>query len=187
MNKEKFISKLKNKDNDAYDTLINMYSKRIYYLCLKILGNTCDAEDATQTTFLNVFRAIENFQGKSQLQTWIYKIAVNVCNDILRKKIRQNHINTYFSKELEETYHNVADEKENIEEKILKNERKKVVYNCIYKLPQNHRKFIVLRDLENLSYEEIANILDMNIGTVKSGISRARGKLMSLIKTEMGE
>ena len=183
MDKE-FISQLKNGDNEAYEKLIAMYSKRMYYLCLKMLGNSSDAEDAVQITFLKVYKGINKFEKRSELTTWIYKIAINTCNDILRKRKNEYLLSnlTANDEQTEDFYYKVADEKENIEETILRKERERIIYDCIARLSEIHRKFIVLRDLEGLSYQQIANVLDMNIGTVKSGINRARGKLIKLIK-----
>ena len=183
MDKE-FISALKNGDSRAYEKLVLTYSKRIYYLCLKMLGNSSDAEDAVQITFLKVYKGINKFEKRSELTTWIYKIAVNTCNDILRKRKNEYILSnlTANDEQTEDFYYKVADEKENIEEKILRKERNKIIYDCIGRLSEVHRKFIVLRDLEGLSYQQISNILNMNIGTVKSGINRARGKLTALIR-----
>jgi len=180
---KKFISELKNGDNKAYEKLISMYSKRIYYLCLKMLGNSTDAEDAVQITFLKVYKGINKFEERSELTTWIYKIAVNTCNDMLRKRKNEYVLSqlTANDEQTEDFYYRVADEKENVEDKILKKERERIIYECIGRLPELQRRFIVLRDLEGLTYAQIANVLDMNIGTVKSGISRARGKLLTLI------
>ena len=185
MDSKDFISELKKGKNEAYDKLVDMYSQKIYYLCLKMLGNPSDAEDAVQTTFLKIYKGIKNFEGRSGLSTWIYKIAMNTCNDILRKRktnfmvplIAENGENE------ENIKFDIVDKTENVEDAVLRREREKLIYECIYLLPHGHRKFIVLRDLEGFSYAEIARILDMNIGTVKSGINRARSKLMEILKT----
>lgn len=184
MNDEKFVSQLKKGDSEAYNTLISAFSKKLYYLCLKILGNSTDAEDAVQTTFLKVYKGISSFEKRSGLSTWIYKIAINTCNDMLRKKIRENVMP--FPEYDSENFFEPADDSESVEDTILRREREKLVYNCIHKLSPGHKKFIVLRDLEGLSYLEISQILNLNIGTVKSGINRARSKLINLIK-ENGE
>lgn len=183
MDKE-LVLKLKNGENEAYKQLISMYSKRLYYLCLKMLGSELDAEDAVQTTFFKVFKAINKFEERSGLTTWIYRIAVNTCNDILRKRKRDCLVSqhTVNDEQTEDFYSYISDDSENIEEKILRRENERIIYECIYKLPYLQRRFIVLRDLEGLSYAQIAGILDLNIGTVKSGINRARSKLIKLIK-----
>lgn len=174
---DKFISELKNGDNEAYSRLIEMYSRRLYYFCLKLLGSTADAEDAVQTTFLKIYNGISRFEERSGLTTWIYKIAYNTCNDILRK--RKNECNVEKSDDI---YLTVADERENVENEIVRREQEQIVYECIYRLSNVHRRFIVLRDLEGLSYAKIADMLNLNIGTVKSGISRAREKLLKLVE-----
>ena len=181
MENKKFISELKNGKSEAYDKLIEEYSRKIYYLSLKMLGNPTDAEDAVQTTFFKVYRNIDGFRGQSELSTWIYKIAVNTCNDILRKRKTSFTVPILAAND-EKPILDIEDKSQNVEEAILKREREKLVYKCIYLLPDGHRKFIVLRDLEGLSYAQIAEILDINIGTVKSGINRARAKLTELLK-----
>lgn len=174
---DKFISELKNGDNEAYLRLIEMYSRRLYYFCLKLLGSSADAEDAVQTTFFKVYNGINRFEERSGLTTWIYKIAYNTCNDILRKRK-----NEYVFEKSDDIYLTVADEGASVEDEVVRREREKIVYECIYRLSSSHRRFIVLRDLEGLSYAKIADMLDLNMGTVKSGISRAREKLLKLVR-----
>ena len=177
------VKKLKSGDEAAFNEFVRLYSKKLYYLCLKILQNERDAEDTVQNAFVKAYLNISKFEEKSSLSTWLYRITVNVCNDFLRKKKRENLVPLYNTDDDDKEYElGIADEKENVEEKIIENERKTELHKAIGKLKPKHKELIVLRDLEGLSYEEIAKILNMNVGTVKSGINRARAALLEKLK-----
>jgi len=177
------VKQLKSGDQEAFNELVRLYSKKLYYLCLKILQNEGDAEDMVQNVFVKAFLNINKFEEKSSLSTWLYRITVNVCNDFLRKKKKENLVPLYNTDDDDKEYElGIADEKENVEETVLENERKKELHAAIGKLKPKHRELIVLRDLEGLSYEDIAKILKMNVGTVKSGINRARAALLEKLK-----
>lgn len=173
MTENELTKKLKNKDNDAYFELVKLYEKKLYYFCLKILKNSFDATDAVQMTFIKISSSINSFEKRGNFSSWIYKIALNNCNDILRQKKRRQWV----------LFDNIADIKADFfpkktpEEHLLSSELGKIMYSEIKKLPKNQKSLIILRDIHGFSYNEIERILSMKEGTVKSGLNRARKKL----------
>lgn len=173
MTEDEFLKKLKQGDNEAYFRLTELYQKKLYYFCLKILKNAFDAQDAVQITFIKVNTAISSFESKSKLSSWIYRIAMNTCNDILRQKKKSRLV---LSREAPESFSLFGKEK-SPEEELLLSELGQVLYAEIKKLPKSQKSLIILRDIHGFSYEETGKILSMKEGTVKSGLNRARKKL----------
>lgn len=183
MDEKMLIQQLKKGDEQAFNEMVELYSKKLYYLCLKMLQSESDAEDAVQTVFLKAYTSISRFEEKSSISTWLYRIGVNVCMDLLRKRKKEVKAPLYSTNSEEEQYElEIPDEKEHVEEAVLQKERKEALYRAIDSLKPQQKRFIVLREIENLSYEEIAKILKMNVGTVKSGINRARKALLEKLQ-----
>ena len=172
----------KNGDISAFEALVERYERRIYAVAFRMLADQEDARDAAQDAFLRVFRALPGFQGESKFSTWIYRIVSNLCVDKLRKRRDEAafSLDAPFADddgpgdgviaELPDTAIGVAAEAENAEFREL-------VHRAVSMLPDAHRAIIVMRDIEDLSYPEIAEILGCPPGTVKSRINRARAKL----------
>lgn len=183
MDEKELIKQLKNGNEEAFNELVTRYSKKLYYLCLKMLQNETDAEDTVQIVFLKAYTNLSKFEEKSSLSTWLYRIGTNVCTDVLRKRKKETSTSLYAMSTDEEEYAlEIPDERENVEKKVLEHERKEALYQAINTLKPKQKQLIVLRDLEGLSYEEIAEILKMNTGTVKSGINRARKALLEKLQ-----
>ncbi len=183
MDEKTLIQQLKNGDEQAFNELVEQYSKKLYYLCLKMLQNESDAEDTVQIIFLKAYTNISRFEEKSSISTWLYRIGVNVCTDVLRKRKKEVKASLYSVNSDEEEYVlEIPDEKEDVEKSVLQKERKEALYRAINSLKPKQKQFIVLREIENLSYEEIAEIMKLNVGTVKSGINRARKALLEKLQ-----
>ena len=182
MDEKQLIDLLKSKDQEAFNQLFGMYQQKIFHLCCKMLRDEEDASDATQTIFMKVFQSIDKFKKQSRLSTWIYRIAVNTCNDLLRKRKSKKEapISTITNEE-EETNVDIPDDTNNPEEKLLKQEQAQTIKKALDSMKPKQRELIILRDINGFSYEEIADILKMNVGTVKSGINRARKALLELL------
>lgn len=133
-------------------------------------------DDLTQEIFIKVYTSIERFEHRSSLSTWIYRIAVNHCRDEIRRK----RIRRWFSLEKMELDPIAVGER--TDGKMLQTERIDLVRWGLSKVSENHRSIIVLKDFENLSYEEIAKILDLELGTVKSRLNRARLALKEVLE-----
>jgi len=162
----------------AFDELMARYENRVYNLAYRLLGDTEDAYDIAQETFLRIYRAMSRFRGHSTLHTWIHRIVVNLCLDEMKKRRRRPRIVQEALPD-EEGPHNslierIPDETADPEAWTLSRERQLIVRQAIDSLPAHHRVVLVLFDLEGLAYQEIAEVLQINIGTVKSRLNRAR-------------
>lgn len=172
-----FIEKLKVGDTEAFDKLITTYTDDIYKLLIRITGNCEEACDLTQETFLRALKGIKNFRGKSSLKTWLFRIAINASNSRFRWwQKRGAFVLSFESKEVD-LRKLTSKELENPEETTLQKERDKLLIEALMKLPKDFRNAVILRDIEGFSYEEIAEILQVNLGTVKSRIARGREEL----------
>lgn len=164
------IIRFKDGDLSAFEELVWKNEDRIYNLCRYMLRDISDAQDAAQDTFIKAYKGLKDFHPEASLSTWLYRIAVNTCLDH-RKKYRRDPLNgEILSEDLqspepspEGRYH----EKKSTEE----------LRAALRNLPEKLRSAIVLREVEGLSYEEIAVVLDISVGTVKSRIARARDEL----------
>ena len=184
MNEKELIKKAKEGHIESFENLIEAHEKRVYNISLKMLKNEQDAFDAAQDTFLKAFKYISKFKEESSFSTWIYRIAVNVCLDIIKKKKEtQNQISIEQQITLKDNEITLQfeDEKQNVLEDVIKAERKEALYKAIEKLKPDQKKMIILRDIEGFSYEEISKITGITTGTVKSKINRARNALKTLL------
>jgi len=182
------VARAKQGDRDAFDTIVERYTPRIYNLSLRITGSREEAEDCVQDAFLRAFKALGHFRGEAAFSTWLYRVAMNVANDASRrlgsKPIAASELADPDSNlpppELERLGES-AHSTDSPETSLLKAQRRQVVTEAIRSLPQNHRTVIVLYDLQGLSYEEIAHVLGTRVGTVKSRLNRARLALKELL------
>ena len=179
MSSEKaLVQQAKAGDQNAFAQLVTAYESKIYNLALRYLGNREDAMDASQEVFLRVYRFLPGFQEESGFSTWIYRIGVNVCKDMLAKRGRRNEQPLEVPDEENESRTiEVADRRYEPEHIMEGVELRTVLADAISSLPEQQREMIVLRDIQGLTYDEIANILSLESGTVKSRISRARENL----------
>ena len=179
MSSEKaLVQQAKAGDRDAFAALVSAYEGKIYNLALRYLGNREDAMDASQEVFLRVFRFLPGFQEESGFSTWIYRIGVNVCKDMLAKRARRSELPLEVPDE-EEDYRTaeVADSRYDPEAIVEQADLRESLADAIKQLPDQQREMIVLRDIQGLSYEEIGRVLSLESGTVKSRLSRARENL----------
>lgn len=189
----KLIERLVARDERAFNELVQTYGRRVSALVLRFLGNKAEAEDLTQEVFVQVFKAIGTFRGDSKLSTWIYRIAVNLCKN-RSKYLRVRHSNE--QDELEAVAErmplgeggraNVA-QIERPDEAMAGRQVEKIVQDAIQKIDPTFRECLILRDVEELSYEEIEQITGLAAGTVKSRIFRARAQLKEMVERELGE
>lgn len=163
-------------DKAAFQKLVKQYQEKVRGLVYSILNDPELIDDLTQEIFIKVYTSIERFEHRSSLSTWIYRIAVNHCRDEIRRK----RIRRWFSLEKMELDPIAVGER--TDGKMLQTERIDLVRWGLSKVSENHRSIIVLKDFENLSYEEIAKILDLELGTVKSRLNRARLALKEVLE-----
>ena len=173
------IDRFKGGDKSAFEELVLKYQDRIYNLCRYMLGNTQDAEDAAQDTFLKAYQKLKDFSPEASFYTWLYRIAVNTCLDYKKKPFFES----FFKKsEGEESVEEPSSDWPSPERLYDSKQIGLALYNSIRKLPPKLRTAIILKEIDGLSYEEIADILEVSIGTVKSRISRAREELKERLK-----
>ena len=163
-------------DAAAFEKAVEGEEKSVYLTCLSMLGKREDAQDAMQETMLRAYRSFSDFREQAQVRTWLHRIAVNACIDLIRK--RKNVVSL---DALRDEGFDVGDERQSSYLKLEESERKRLVNEGLSQLPEEMRAMIVLRDVRGLSYEEVAAVLDLPLGTVKSRISRARNKLAAIL------
>jgi len=174
------VDRFKNGEKAAFEELVLKYQDKIYNLCRHMLGNTHDAEDAAQDTFIKAYQKLKDFKPEASVYTWLYRIAVNTCLDYKKRPFFES----FFKKadEGEDFIDEPASDRPSPEKLYESKQIGYALHNSIRKLPSKLRTAIVLKEIEGLSYEEIADILEVSIGTVKSRISRARDELKKLLK-----
>ena len=172
---QELISRSCTGDIDAFEELVKRYESKIYTIAYRLVGNPADASDMAQEAFIKIYRALPKFRGESSLTTWIYHIVANTCRDELRKrKVKVYSIHEPLETEEGKVYQEPRNTEKEPEEVILQLERQSEIQACLKQLTEEHRLILVLRELQEFSYEEIANQLNCTLGTVKSRLSRAR-------------
>jgi RNA polymerase sigma-70 factor, ECF subfamily len=177
------ITGLKSGSDGAFDCLVTHYHTSVYNLALGIVGCAPDAADVTQEVFLKVFRGIHGFRGGSSLKTWLYRITVREA--LNHKRWRWRHHREQFSLEDDTHPPTIASQLEDgkvspFDETALREEQK-MVRGALLQVAAPFRSAVILRDLEGLSYEEVAEVLDVSVGTVKSRILRGRRALREIL------
>ena len=179
MGDKELIIRLKKNDEIAFQVLVGLYSKKVYNTCIGMLQNMEDAEDVSQEIFITIHLNIVKFKEESSLSTWIYRIAVNKCLEFIRKKNRKKRfgiIKSIFSTDVERVLENHSDfmhpgiQLEN-------QERAKILFKAIDLLPENQRTTYILHKIEQLSYTEIAQILNLSLSAVESLLFRGKQNL----------
>lgn len=171
------VHRAKKGDQDAFETLVTRYEKKVYSLAYHYAGNEQDAMDISQEAFLRVYRFLPQFNEDSQFSTWLYRVTSNVCKDYLRK--RNNRAAFSLSGELdgEEYLMEAPDLRYNPEDVLEQKEMRRQIREGLEQLNPDHREILVMRDVLGLTYGEIASSLELEEGTVKSRIARARERL----------
>lgn len=163
---------------ERFEALAAPQEKRVYAVCYHMMGNREDAMDCAQEAMLKAFRAFDSFRGEAGFATWLTRIAVNTCTDALRK--RSNVVSLDAMRE--DTGFDVPDEEPSPYTQMEAAERRRLLREGMEALPPEMRQMIVLRDVEGMRYEEVAQAMQVPLGTVKSRISRAREKLSGILR-----
>lgn len=184
LSEQELIRRCRQNDLEAFEQLIAAYEKKVLNLAYGMLGNLQDAEDTAQEIFVKVFRSIGTFKENSSFSTWMYRVATNVCLDELRKrKKRSGDVSiSQQSGDNEEYELAIPDTGETPYEAAQKNAAMAELRKAIDCLAEEQRTVIILRDLEGMSYEEIARVTGASLGTIKSRINRARLSLRKLLE-----
>jgi RNA polymerase sigma-70 factor (ECF subfamily) len=166
------VARAQQGDMDAFEALVVRYERYVYNLALRLVANPDEAEDLAQQAFVRAWRALPKFRGQAKFSTWLYRIVTNVCYSCLPQ----------IKKELamlvtDEEALNMPDERQAVEPGLLDTELKEHLHLAIEALPEGYRLLLILRHLQELSYEEIVQVTGLPLGTVKTGIFRARRRL----------
>ncbi len=189
----KLIERLVARDERAFNELVQVYGRRVHTLVLRMLGHREEAEDLTQEVFVQVFKAIGTFRGDAKLSTWIYRIAVNLCKNRgkynrVRHASKQDELEAVAEQmPLGQTGRANVARIERPDEAMAGRQVERIVQDAILAIEPTFRECLVLRDVEELSYEEISEITGLPAGTVKSRIFRARAQLKEIVERELGE
>ena len=180
---KEIIERVKNGDKKAYDLLVLKYQQRVINLISRFIKNHADALDVSQETFIKAYKALPNFRGESAFYTWLYRIAVNTAKNHLTVQSRKITKSDYDVTEIEQIEGNMTlTEQATPENLLFKDELQETVLNTIENLPEDLKSAIMLREIEGLSYEEIAAVMECPVGTVRSRIFRARETIDKKIK-----
>lgn len=176
------VRKVLNGDTNAFERLVVEYEKNVYNIALRMTSNSEDAQDMTQEAFIKAFNSLSNFRGESKFSVWLYRIVNNVCLDFLRSKNRRPTVSlSVEDDEGEETQIDIADESQSPERLLDKTLTRESVRRGLEQMPPEYRQILLLREIQGLSYDEISQALDLEVGTVKSRIFRARKKLSNFL------
>lgn len=179
----RLIRDIRRGEADAFETLVREHQTRVYNIALRMTGNPDDALDISQETFLKAWRTLGRFRGECGLGSWLYRIASNLSIDLLRKaKRRQAEKLVYLDDPGEDGRPMELPDVSGDPQALLERaETRRAVWECLDELPEEQKLILVLRDVNGLSYEEIGETLELELGTVKSRLFRARAKLANLL------
>ena len=172
----RLVERCKTGERGAFDDLIRRYEKKVYNFAYRLSGNYDEANDVASETFVRVFNALRNFRGDSSFITWLFRIVTNVYLDEKKRQRSRPHQSLEEIIELEEAsvQRQIEDPGPTPEVQVQRRESTVILQDAINSLPEYQRMMIVMYHTENRSYDEIAAILDLPIGTVKSRLNRAR-------------
>lgn len=181
MDEQKLIQQAQQGDQSAFGQLMTRYEKQVYHQALRLLANPEDAADVTQEVFFKVWRSLPSFLGDSSFSTWLYRLTDNAAIDLLRREKKRRGDASLDDADAQ--WDNLlADPAPTPERALEQQELQRAVADGLSKLSEEHRRILVLREINGLSYEEIGTILELTTGTVKSRIARARLALARLLR-----
>lgn len=175
---ELIVKRAQQGDSRALEELILAYEKRVYNIAYRFMGNEADAYDMAQEALIKLYRSIVSFKHKSSFSSWVYRLTVNTCMDGLRKR-KHAPVSLEYSIEIGATSEDTGTDSP--EEKILSIEKSEDIQKAINGLNDSYKSVVIMRDIDGFSYEEIAELLEISIGTVKSRINRGRQQLKELL------
>ena len=184
ISEKELLLKAKEGSDEAFEEIVKLYQQKVCSTIFYMVKNENIVEDLAQEVFIKVYKNISKFNEESSLYTWIYRITMNTCIDEIKKEKKITYINTYVETDEGDLEVQFEDETQRVDE-ILENKiKKESLIKAIKALPPEQRALIVLRDIRQFKYMEIAEMLNLNLGTVKSKISRARQNLKELLEKD---
>ncbi|MGS2723214.1 RNA polymerase sigma factor RpoE [Porticoccus sp. GXU_MW_L64] len=186
MTDKQLVSRVQKGDKRAFDLLVLKYQHKVGAIVSRYINDFEEVNDVSQEAFIKAYRALKNFRGDSQFYTWLYRIAVNTAKNHLVARSRRPPASDVDVGDAE--YYSGSDSLKDIaspEQQLFRDELKVVVDEAIANLPEELRSAVTLREFEGLSYEDIANVMDCPVGTVRSRIFRAREAIDQKVKALM--
>lgn len=176
------VKRVQNGDKQAFGILVERYQNRILHVLTPFLKNRADAEDVAQDAFVRAYRALAKFKGDSAFYTWLYRIAINTAKNYLAaKKVRPPSSDVDMADVGESAYDVKLRDEDSPEQLLHRDEVESAVYKAMAELPDEQRTALMLREIDGMSYEDIAITTDCPIGTVRSRIFRARDSIEKVI------
>ena len=179
------VEKTVSGDIAAFDGLVLKYQDRIFNIAYRMLGSYEEAKDAVQEALVNVYRSLGNFRKESSFYTYLCQVVINLCKNKLRKLAQGSKtisMDAPINLEDDEVRMQIPDAADDPRQELDRKDKKARIQDAINSLDEEHKSVVVLRDIEEMSYEDIAQALDLNIGTVKSKLHRARQVLKEKLK-----
>ncbi len=181
LTENELIKKCKKGNREAFNRLFEIYQSQVVNIAYGMLSDREDAYDASQEVFVRVYKNIGSFKEEASFNTWLYRIIANVCSDILRKRQKNSKVISISNMSDEENDMELPDDAPTPEENMELTERQRIVKNAISQLRDEYRIVITMCDIEDMSYDAIADMLGVPKGTVKSRINRARNALKKIL------
>lgn len=180
----KIVKLVQDGDRASFESLVLNNQKKVYNLALRMVGNEDDAFDMTQEAFFRAYNSIGSFRGDCRFSVWLYRLTTNVCLDFLRSESRKAHVSLTFSEDDNEKELEIPDDRFSPQSEVERAELRDAVRRGIKLLPVDYRAILLLREIDGLSYDEIGKALELEAGTVKSRIFRARKKLCEILLSD---
>lgn len=183
MTEKELVQKAAQGDQDAFAQLLELHQNKVYGLTLRLVGSPEDAAELTQETFFNAWRGLPGFHADSKFSTWLYRLATNAAIDFLRKEKRRRGLGvvSLSTDDDPDRVLDIPDQRFTPQGQLERQELQEAVHRGLAQLSDEHRQVLVLRELNGLSYTEIAQVLGLEEGTVKSRIFRARLALRKIL------
>ena len=175
---ELMVARAKRGDAAAFEALVAPFERMMYLTCMKLMGNEQDARDCAQEAMIRAYRAMGTYRNESKLETWLYRIAYNICLDALRRRKR---LQAESLEAMSENGFTPEDKGQTPYGALEQKERMEALKQGLDKLPEEMRTVLLLSQVEDMSYDQIAQITDTPVGTIKSRINRARIKLKEIL------
>lgn len=187
---EQLVRRFQAGDRAAFADIVQRYQDRVYTLSLRWMADREVAEEVAQDVFIALYRSLDRFRGESRLSTWIFRVTVNHCKNRKlyrrRRKVEQHEPLEGTRQDEDAPVRQLPDDGPGTDRMVHMSEAEKILQEALERLDESHRTILVLRDVEDLSYEEIADILDLPKGTVKSRLHRARAELARVLSRSIG-
>ena len=171
---EHIIARARRGDADAFEQLVAAYRNQVFRLALRMCGNEADADEVAQEAFLSAWKGLPNFRGESRFSTWLYQLTTHAAIDLMRREKRQAA-----AEDIDGI--TAADDGPSPHPQVERAETRREVRSALMQLPEEYRQVLVLRFMQELSYEEIGQTLKLPAGTVKSRLNRAKAQLKDIL------